>query len=88
MITRVHSKDLPKLTPGDLVTFIEGDSWIFIGTDGSEMRAPPVGVVLSQFDHIGIRILWSTGGITMEWRSQLQLYSEYMSNKQNLKGFE
>ena len=82
VITRTHSKDLPKLQPGDLVTFVEGDSWVFIGKDGDEMKAPPVGVVISQFDHIGIRVFWSTGEMTMEWRSQLQLYSEYANSKQ------
>lgn len=87
MITRSHSKDLPKLKSGDLVTFIEGDSWIFIGNDGEAMKSPPVGVVLSQFDHIGIRVFWSTGEITMEWRSQLQLYSEYTSNKSKPERF-
>ena len=82
MITRTHSKDLPKLSPGDLVTFIEGDSWVFIDKEGVEMRTPPVGIVLSQFDDVGIRVFWSTGELTMEWRSQLQLYSEYANSKQ------
>ncbi len=81
MITRTHSKDLPKLSPGDLVTFIEGDSWVFIDSEGVEMRTPPVGIVLSQFDDVGIRVFWSTGELTMEWRSQLQLYSEYKEMK-------
>ena len=81
MITRTHSKDLPKLSPGDLVTFIEGDSWVFIDKEGVEMRTPPVGIVLSQFDDVGIRVFWSTGEMTMEWRSQIQLYSEYKEMK-------
>jgi len=81
VITRTHSKDLPKLSPGDLVTFIEGDSWVFIDSEGVEMRTPPVGIVLSQFDDVGIRVFWSTGELTMEWRSQLQLYSEYKEMK-------
>ena len=84
MITRTHSKDLPKLSPGDLVTFVEGDSWVFIDGDGVEMRTPPVGIVISQWDDIGIRVFWSTGEMTMEWRSQIQLYSEY----REMKGFD
>lgn len=81
MITRSHSKDLAKLNPGDLVTFIEGDSWIFIDKEGVERRTPPVGIVISQFDDIGIKVFWSTGELTMEWRSQIQLYSEYREAK-------
>ena len=84
VITRTHSKDLPKLSPGDLVTFIEGDSWVFIDKAGVEMRTPPVGIVISQWDDIGIRVFWSTGEMTMEWRSQIQLYSEY----REMKGFD
>lgn len=81
VITRSHSEDLPKLSPGDLVTFIEGDSWVFIDKEGVEMRTPPVGIVISQFDDVGIRVFWSTGELTMEWRSQIQLYSEYKEMK-------
>jgi len=81
VITRSHSKDLPKLHPGDLVTFVEGDSWVFIGKEGVEMKTPPVGIVISQFDDIGIKVFWSTGELTMEWRSQLQLYTEYKEMK-------
>ncbi len=81
MITRTHSKDLPKLKPGDLVTFIEGDSWVFVDKEGVEMRTPPVGIVISQFDDVGIRVFWSTGELTMEWRSQIQLYSKYEEMK-------
>lgn len=81
MITRTHSKDLPRLHPGDLVTFVEGDSWVFIDKEGVEMRTPPVGIVISQFDDVGIKVFWSTGELTMEWRSQLQLYAKYKEMK-------
>ena len=81
VITRSYSKDLPKLHPGDLVTFIEGDSWVFIDKEGVEMRTPPVGIVISQFDDIGIKVFWSTGEFTMEWRSTIQLYEEYKEAK-------
>jgi len=81
VITRSYSKDLPKLHPGDLVTFIEGDSWVFIDKEGVERRSPPVGIVISQFDDIGIKVFWSTGELTMEWRSQIQLYEEYKEMK-------
>ncbi len=81
VITRSYSKDLPKLHPGDLVTFIEGDSWVFIDKEGVEMRTPPVGIVISQFDDIGIKVFWSTGELTMEWRSTIQLYEEYKQMK-------
>ena len=81
VITRSYSKDLPKLHPGDLVTFIEGDSWVFIDKEGVEMRTPPVGIVISQFDDIGIKVFWSTGELTMEWRSTIQLYEEYKEAK-------
>ena len=60
VITRSYSKDLPKLHPGDLVTFIEGDSWVFIDKEGIEMRTPPVGIVISQFDDIGIKVFWGS----------------------------
>lgn len=88
MITRSHSKDLPKLTPGDLVTFVEGDSWVFVGKDGSERPSPPVGIVISQFDDVGIKVFWSTGELTMEWRSQIQLYAEYKKKKKGTKHSE
>lgn len=65
--------------PGDLITFIEGDSWVFIGMDGEPRKHPPVGIVISTFDEIGIRVLWATGELTMEWRSQIQLYKEYLA---------
>ena len=45
------------------------------------MRTPPVGIVISQFDDIGIKVFWSTGELTMEWRSQIQLYEEYKEAK-------
>lgn len=71
------SDDLAHFKPGDLITFIEGQSWVFVTKEGAEMKAPPVGIVLSIFDEIGIRVFWSTGEITMEWRSQIQLYSDF-----------
>lgn len=63
------------------MTFIEGDSWVFIDKEGVEMRTPPVGIVISKFDDIGIKVLWSTGEYTMEWRSTIQLYEEYKEAK-------
>ena len=75
------SNNLPSFKPGDLITFIEGDSWVFITKAGEQMRTPPVGIVLSTFDEIGIRVLWSTGNITMEWRSGIQLHSEFVRKR-------
>ena len=71
------SNELAQFKPGDLITFIEGQSWVFVTKDGEEMRTPPLGIVLSVFDEIGIRVFWATGQITMEWRSQIQLYSDF-----------
>jgi hypothetical protein len=72
-------EDLVSLQPGDLITYIEGDSWIFIGREGQPLKAPPVGIVISTFDELGIKVLWATGELTMEWRSQIQLYKEYLA---------
>lgn len=77
--------NMPSFKPGDLVTFIEGDSWVFITKAGQEAKEPPVGIVLSIFDEMGIRVFWSTGEITMEWRSQIQLYSIYKEQQRNEK---
>lgn len=71
------NNELAQFKPGDLITFIEGQSWVFVTKDGEEMRTPPLGIVLSVFDEIGIRVFWATGQITMEWRSQIQLYSDF-----------
>ena len=80
MITPANQrKNLVNLVPGDLITFIEGDSWVFIGMGGEPRKHPPVGIVISTFDEIGIRVLWATGELTMEWRSQIQLYKEYLA---------
>lgn len=80
MITPANQKkNLVKLMPGDLITYIEGDSWIFIGTNGESMKHPPVGIVISTFDDLGIKVWWATGELTMEWRSQIQLYKEYLA---------
>lgn len=80
MITPANQrKDLVVLNPGDLITFIEGDSWIFVGKDGEPRKKPPVGIVISTFDELGIKVLWATGELTMEWRSQIQLYKEYLA---------
>ncbi len=72
-------KNLVSLKPGDLITYIEGDSWIFIGREGQPRKHPPVGIVISTFDEIGIKVMWATGELTMEWRSQIQLYKEYLA---------
>ena len=77
--------NMPSFKPGDLVTFIEGDSWVFITKAGQEAKEPPVGVVLSIFDEMGLRVFWSTGEITMEWRSQIQLYSIYKEQQRGEK---
>jgi hypothetical protein len=71
-------KDLVVLQPGDLITYIEGDTWVFVNKDGSPRKCPPVGIVISTFDELGIKVYWTTGELTMEWRSQLQLYKEYL----------
>ena len=68
---------MAQFKPGDLITFIEGQSWVFVTKDGVEMKTPPLGIVLSIFDEVGIRVFWATGEITMEWRSQIQLYSDF-----------
>ena len=77
--------NMPSFKPGDLVTFIEGDSWVFITKAGQEAKEPPVGIVISTFDEVGIRVYWSTGELTMEWKSQLQLYSLYKKRKEEDK---
>ena len=77
--------NMPSFKPGDLVTFIEGDSWVFITKAGQEAKEPPVGIVLSIFDEMGLRVFWSTGEITMEWRSQIQLYSIYKEQQRGEK---
>lgn len=80
MITPANQrKNLVSLKPGDLITYIEGDSWIFIGREGQPRKHPPVGIVISTFDEIGIKVMWATGELTMEWRSQIQLYKEYLA---------
>jgi len=80
LITPAHQKeDLVELMPGDLITYIEGDSWVFIGMDGEPRKHPPVGIVISTFDSVGIKVWWATGELTMEWRSQIQLYKEYLA---------
>ena len=75
-------EDLVDLMPGDLITFIEGDSWVFIGMDGEPRKKPPVGIVISTFDKVGIKVWWATGEFTMEWRSQIQLYKEYLAKSE------
>jgi len=72
-------EDLVVLNPGDLITFIEGDSWIFVGKDGEPRKNPPVGIVISTFDELGVKVMWATGEFTMEWRSQIQLYTEHLA---------
>lgn len=80
-----QSKNLKALLPGDLVTYIEGDSWVFISSKGKQRKSPPVGIVISTFDEVGIKVMWVTGELTMEWRSQLQLYDEYILSSQKGK---
>lgn len=70
-------KNLPAFEPGDLITFIEGDSWIFVAKDGEPTKDPPLGIVVSIFDEIALRVLWVTGEITMEWKSQIQHYKDF-----------
>lgn len=71
------------LKPGDLVTFIEGDSWIFLDPSGEERKSPPLGFVVSTATEMSaVKVLWSTGELTMEWRSQVQLHTEYLEKKQ------
>ena len=72
-------ENLVKLKPGDLVTFIEGDTWVFVDAHGEPRKSPPVGVVISIFDDVGIKVYWTNGELTMEWRSQIQLYKEYLA---------
>lgn len=74
-----QSKEFKPFKPGDLITYIEGDSWVFIGSEGKQRKSPPVGIVVSTFDDVGIKVMWVTGELTMEWRSQLQLYEDYLS---------
>ena len=76
-----QGKKLDPLRPGDLITYIEGDSWVFITSDGEPRKSPPVGIVISIFDNVGIKVMWVTGELTMEWRSQLQLYKDYLSTR-------
>lgn len=65
---------------GDLVTFIEGETWVFIGSDGEELKNPPVGIVIDPSPHdTGIKIYWtSTRCITTEWLSQIQGYEDFI----------
>ena len=78
-----YHKDLPHFNPGDLITFIEGDSWVFIAKDGEPRKEPPVGIIISIFDEVALKVLWSSGELTMEWRSQLQHYADYKKGKSN-----
>ena len=50
------SDKMAQFKPGDLITFIEGQSWVFVTKYGEGMRTPPLGIVLSVFDEIGIRV--------------------------------
>jgi len=74
-------KELPVFNAGDLITYIEGDSWVFIAKDGQPRKDPPVGIVISTLDDVAVRVLWTTGELTMEWRSQIQHYDKYLETK-------
>ncbi len=78
----MNAKPETVLMPGDLVTFIEGDSWIFLDPSGNERMSPPLGVVISTATEMSaVKVLWSSGELTMEWRSQVQLHTEYLEKK-------
>jgi len=79
--------ELPTFKAGELITFIEGTSWVFVTKDGEEMKTPPLGIVLSTFDTYSVRVYWTTGEITMEWTSQIQTYSEF-ERKRSEKSIE
>ena len=80
-----YHKNLPHFRPGDLITFIEGDSWVFITKDGEPRKEPPVGIVVSIFDEVALKVRWTSGDITMEWRSQLQHYADYKGSDEEQK---
>ena len=65
---------------GDLVTFIEGETWVFIDSDGKELKNPPVGIVIDPSPHeTGVQVYWTaTGSMTTEWLSQVQKYEDFI----------
>ena len=72
---------------GDLVTFIEGETWVFIGSDGQELRNPPVGIVIDPSVHeTGVQVYWTaTGALTTEWTSQVQKYEDFILAREKRK---
>lgn len=74
---------------GDLVTFIEGETWVFIDKDGIEMKNPPVGIVLEVIDgYSGVKVYWSSSGsICTEWLSQIQPFEEFLEQRRKRRSY-
>ncbi len=68
---------------GDLVTFIEGETWVFIDKDGDEMPHPPIGIVIGlEASYNGVKVYWfGNDTLTTEWDSQIQSLEEFMETR-------
>jgi len=68
---------------GDLVTFIEGETWVFIGRDGQELGGPPIGIVIGlEKAYNGIKVYWfASDTLTTEWNSQIQSLEDFIAAK-------
>lgn len=68
---------------GDLVTFIEGETWVFIGKNGEELANPPIGIVVGLEEaYRGIKVYWfANETLTTEWDSQIQCLEDFIAAK-------
>lgn len=68
---------------GDLVTFIEGETWVFIDKDGDELPQPPIGIVIGlERTYNGVKVYWfGNETLTTEWDSQIQRLEDFMETR-------
>lgn len=66
---------------GDLVTFIEGETWVFIDKDGKELPSPPIGIVVGLEEmYNGVKVYWfASETLTTEWDSQIQCLEDFIA---------
>lgn len=66
---------------GDLVTFVEGETWIFIDRDGNELPQPPIGIVIGlEAAFSGVKVYWfGNDTLTTEWDSQIQCLEDFIA---------
>ena len=66
---------------GDLVTFVEGETWIFIDRDGNELPQPPIGIVIGlETAFSGVKVYWfGNDTLTTEWDSQIQCLEDFIA---------